>query len=195
VRVVRGEPASPGWEGVAQAEGSARLLAAVEDSSARAAARSRPLAPGERLDPNRASADELSRLPGVGPSLAARIVERRERRPFRTLADLDSVAGVGPALLRRLAPHLTLRAAAVAPRVQRTEPMATGRAAPAVVELNHASAAELEALPGVGPSLAARIVEWRRRHGRFRSVDDLERVPGIGPSTVARVRATVRVTP
>lgn len=197
VRLLRGGPAAATWDGPGEGR-AAGLLAAVEDSAARAEARSRPLAPGERLDPNTASADELARLPGVGDALAARIVARREsgRKRYRTLADLDSVSGIGPALLGRLAPHLTL---APAPRASRLQSPRRG-AAPrgdtgGPVDLNRASAAELEALPGVGPSLAARIVAWRAQQGPFRSVDELERVPGIGPATVARVRGAVRVTP
>ena len=52
---------------------------------------------------NHADAEALQRLPGVGPVLAQRIVARRdEQGPYAELADLDAVAGVGPALLRRL---------------------------------------------------------------------------------------------
>lgn len=194
-RALRGEPAPPAWEGASAPESADALLDAVEQGAEKAALRSRPLAAGERLDPNRATADQLARLPGVGPALAERMVQRRARGRYRTLADLDSVPGVGPALLARISPHLTLAPAPLAPRVQRSQPSRAVRGEPPVVDLNRASAAELEALPGVGPSLAARIVDWRGRHGRFRSVDDLEKVPGIGPATVARVRATVRVTP
>ena len=57
------------------------------------------------IDLNTAGPDELSLLPGVGPSLAARIVEDRlARGPFRTVDDLDRVRGVGPALLRGVRP-------------------------------------------------------------------------------------------
>jgi competence protein ComEA len=62
-----------------------------------------------------------------------------------------------------------------------------------VIDLNIATADQLEALPGVGPSLAAAIVEHRTRHGRFRSVDDLVDVPGIGPAKLAALRPLVRV--
>lgn len=55
------------------------------------------------------------------------------------------------------------------------------------IDLNRASAAELELLPRVGPRLAERIVEERERGGPFRSVGDLERVRGIGPRTVERI--------
>lgn len=52
------------------------------------------------------------------------------------------------------------------------------------VNVNRASANELERLPRVGPALAKRIVEWRERHGPFQGLDDLRHVRGIGPSTV-----------
>jgi len=61
------------------------------------------------MDLNRATAEELERLPGVGPALALRIIARRDSAgPFRTLQQLDSVRGVGPALLARLKPLLRL---------------------------------------------------------------------------------------
>ena len=59
------------------------------------------------LDPTTASAQELESLPGVGPAVARRIVERRATHgPYRSLADLDEVKGIGPALLGRLAPYV-----------------------------------------------------------------------------------------
>ena len=61
------------------------------------------------------------------------------------------------------------------------------------VNVNTATAAELESLPGVGPATAAAIVDERTRNGPFASVDDLERVPGIGPSKLAALRAQVTV--
>ena len=61
------------------------------------------------------------------------------------------------------------------------------------LDLNRASAEELETLPGVGPKTAARIVEDRTRRGRFRSTRDLGRVKGIGPKTLARLLPLVTV--
>ena len=55
------------------------------------------------------------------------------------------------------------------------------------LDVNRATAEELETLPGVGPKTAARIVEDRGRRGRFRSARDLGRVKGIGPKTLARL--------
>lgn len=65
--------------------------------------------------------------------------------------------------------------------------------APPVVDLNAADAAAFEGLPGVGPVLAGRILEWRTANGPFRSVDELGEVSGIGETTLARLRPLVRV--
>lgn len=63
--------------------------------------------------------------------------------------------------------------------------------APVVVNINHASAAELERLPRVGPALALRIIAWREANGAFRSVEDLRHVRGIGPTTAALLATSV----
>ena len=60
--------------------------------------------------------------------------------------------------------------------------------AAATVDVNTATAAQLEALPGIGPTLAAAIVQEREANGPFRSVDDLTRVHGIGPGRLAQLR-------
>jgi competence ComEA-like helix-hairpin-helix protein len=201
VRALHRDPAAQ-LAGAGQAAAAAPV-AQVRDSVARGALRARPLAPGERLDPNAASADELDRLPHVGPALAARIVEWRARRGrFRTLADLDSVPGVGPSLLRDAAPHLALAPAPPAARraglalvADRPDIGSRSGAPSAAVDLNTATEAELAGLPGIGPALARRIVLSRQRDGRFGSVQELERVSGIGPATVSRLGARVRASP
>ncbi|WP_324651234.1 ComEA family DNA-binding protein [Georgenia sp. H159] len=62
-----------------------------------------------------------------------------------------------------------------------------------VVDLNTADLSALDTLPGVGPAIAQRILEWRETNGPFHSVDELLEVSGIGPTTLERVRERVRV--
>ena len=61
------------------------------------------------------------------------------------------------------------------------------------LDLNAASLVELEALPGVGPALAARIAAHRAARGPFRSVEELRGVPGVGEKLVASLRPFVAV--
>jgi competence protein ComEA len=61
------------------------------------------------------------------------------------------------------------------------------------LNLNSATAAELERLPGIGPALAARIVADRQRHGPYRRLEELDRVSGIGPTLLVRLRPLVTV--
>ncbi len=64
-----------------------------------------------------------------------------------------------------------------------------------LLDLNRATAAELDALPGIGKVLAGRIVEWREQEGPFQSVDDLGKVEGIGPALLAKLAPLVTVAP
>ena len=193
---------------------SAAVLAAEE------AKRSRPLDPREVLDPNRAPEAELDRLPGVGPGLARAIVAARDTLPFATVDELARVRGIGGSTLEKLRPLVAVgsvppapgRRAAVRsgrPSSSPAVPVGSTGASPGrsrgaspglptadeVVDLNRAGAAELEALPGVGPVLAERILETRRRLGGFRSVDQLLEVKGVGPAVLERLLDRVRLGP
>ena len=64
---------------------------------------------------------------------------------------------------------------------------------PGSIALNLASAKELELLPGIGPSLAARILEHRQTHGPFKSLEELLAVKGIGPKTLEKIRPYLRL--
>ncbi|SDE63467.1 helix-hairpin-helix domain-containing protein [Auraticoccus monumenti] len=63
----------------------------------------------------------------------------------------------------------------------------------AQLDLNNATAAQLEGLPGVGPVTAQKILDWRTEHGRFSRVEELQEVSGIGPKSYAEIAPHVRV--
>lgn len=62
-----------------------------------------------------------------------------------------------------------------------------------LVDINSADVTALDTLPGIGPALAQRIVDWRTEHGPFASVEALTDVSGIGPATMERLRTMVTV--
>ncbi len=166
------------------AEVTDSLLAASQEELADAEHRSRPLGPGERIDPNLATAQELDRLPGVGAVAARAIVAERERAgPFRDAGDLARVRGIGPATVAKLKPYIEVSGVRREPpgRVRRL-----GTSPASAVDINRATVDDLVVLPGIGPALAARIVEARREQ-MFARVEDLLRVRGIGPGTLERL--------
>ncbi len=80
--------------------------------------------------------------------------------------------------------------ALISAAVMRLRSVEVGRGVPLPdmrLDINAATAPQLNLVPGIGPRLAERIVDDRAQHGPFRSVDDLQRVPGIGPVIVSSV--------
>jgi competence protein ComEA len=64
----------------------------------------------------------------------------------------------------------------------------------ALIDLNTASAGEFDLLPGIGPALAQRIIEYRTAHGGFKAVDELRQVSGIGPKKLEAIKDRVTVS-
>ena len=62
-----------------------------------------------------------------------------------------------------------------------------------ILNINRATAKELDKLPGIGPVIAARIIEFRKVNGAFQSIDDLRKVQGIGASTLEKFKSKIRV--
>ena len=96
--------------------------------------------------------------------------------------------------IRSTAPLATSEAA-VSPLPPQRAPQALNRLVEQKLDLNRATEQDLEALPGVGPVLAERIVEYRHARGAFQDVEQLRRVKGIGKKKFERIRSLVRVTP
>lgn len=67
----------------------------------------------------------------------------------------------------------------------------SGEQSSGTISINSASAQELDELPGVGPVIAERIVQWRETNGPFRSIDELTEVSGIGPAMLEQLRGQV----
>lgn len=121
----------------------------------------------------------------------------------RVIDALDAAGGAtGEADLDRLnlAEPLVDGARVYVPLVGEQPPATIGPVVPgsrgqgsATVDLNTATAGQLEALPGVGPATAAAIVTHRDEHGPFGSVDDLDDVAGIGPAKLEQIRPLVSV--
>lgn len=72
-------------------------------------------------------------------------------------------------------------------------PAGTAGAPEGIIDLNTATLAEIESLPGVGPVLGQRIIDWRDEHGPFAQAADVDAVPGIGPALLEGILPRVVV--
>lgn len=124
----------------------------------------------------------------IGWSLPASLEQAREpesKAPEEP--KVEKVHGSGKATAVKPAP--------VAPLPGRPAPAAPTRAPVGLLDLNRATEQDFEALPGIGPTLARRIMEYRQSVGAFHSLDELREVKGIGQKKFERIRPLVTVTP
>jgi competence protein ComEA len=70
-----------------------------------------------------------------------------------------------------------------------------GPTAAAPLNLNTATQAQLETLPGIGPAVAARILEYRQKNGSFKKVEELMNVKGIGEKSFLKIKALITIAP
>ncbi|MGH3938895.1 MAG: helix-hairpin-helix domain-containing protein [Pseudonocardiaceae bacterium] len=147
--------------------------------------------------------------PAAGPELVISVVGRVARPGLVRLPDgsrvadaLDSVGGalpdtdlMGLNLARRLSDGEQLMVGVTPPPGQPADGgvVSAPTGTDPVINLNTATVEQLDALPGVGPVTAQRILDWRVKHGRFTSVDQLREVSGIGQARFAQIRDLVRV--
>jgi competence protein ComEA len=132
------------------------------------------LSVGERVkDAIRRAGGTTSRADTQGINLAAKLTDAQQVVvPRRVVAGATSTAPAGAA----------------------GAGTASAPSAPAApINLNSATAEQLDTLDGVGPSTAEKILQYRTEHGGFRSVDDLGQIPGIGPKRLESLRAQVQL--
>ncbi len=172
-------------------------------------ATAKPKAPAkiEPVNINTDDADTLQELPGVGPVLAKAIIDGR---PYKSVDDLAKVDGFGPAKIEAVRKHVRIevpkpaepkkaaakpaspkstapKAAAKPKEATKTEskPLADGK----TININKATAEELEELPGIGPVKAKAIIDGRP----FAKPEDVMKVRGIKDETFGKIKAHITV--
>jgi competence protein ComEA len=192
-----------------------------------------------KVNVNTADAETLATLPGVGPTIAQRIIEGR---PYHSLADLEKVKGLSQAKVQALKgkvsftlpkathkkssePAKTTHATSTATSTTKSTGSASGvssstrhdvsssdtdssvkhstsstgestasKLAPGEkININTASAEELDRLPGIGKAKAQAIIDYRNENGPFRSLEDIEKVKGIKAGEFAKLKDYIKL--
>lgn len=150
-----------------------------------------------RFNPN--TIDEAGWLKlGVRPRIVQIILHYREKGGrFRRPADLAKIYGLTPAEANRLMPYVFIEdvheAVTVPAAAKTAEQPAAARSYP-VLDINTATAEQWEALPGIGPVLANRIVKFRYMLGGFNSVEQLKQTYGLSDSVFRNIQPYLRLS-
>lgn len=146
----------------------------------------------EPVNINTATVDELEKVKFLSLERAQNIVAyRNEHGPFGSVDQLDDVPKFGPYTINKIRDFVTVGDdGAAAPTPERL-PGVFDTSVP--VNINTATAAELDKLPQISPATAQNIVEHREKHGYFGAIEHLDDVPGIGPGIIDKIRSLVTV--
>lgn len=185
-----------------------------------------------RVDVNSADVKTLETLPGIGPTLADRIVAGR---PYHSADDLAKVKGLSKSKIDAIQDKITFGTGTATtkksttksskktttPETSSTETStstksksskstttgessesktvsptgsSSGKLAPGqTVNINTATSEQLDALPGIGPTKAQAIIDYRNEHGRFNSIEDILNVKGIKEGEFSKIKDYIRV--
>jgi len=163
---------------------------------------------------NTASIEELQTLPGIGPAKAQAIIEYRKEHPFTKPEDLMNVPGIGQKTYEKLKERIKVENLGVQVQNNTVQHVTTlekenkdesieqknNELQPTQVSLsnekiniNTASLEELEKLPGIGPSKAQAIIDYRTNNGPFKSIEEIKNVKGIGEKTFEKLKDLITV--
>jgi competence protein ComEA len=184
-----------------------------------------------KVDVNSADVQTLETLPGIGSTLANRIVEGR---PYHSVDDLSKVKGLSKSKIdaiqdqikfgttttkksttksskKTTSPETSATDTSESPKSKSSSKSTTtsessgsktvsptgsssGKLAPGqTVNINTATAEQLDALPGIGPTKAQAIIDYRNEHGRFSSIEDIQNVKGIKEGEFSKIKDSIRV--
>ncbi len=157
------------------------------------------------IDLNTASVEQLQTLPGIGPSKARAIVEYREKQPFSKPEDIMNVSGIGPKTFEKIKDRITVSTvntvnmannspSTIQSTTQNNQSQNGNKnISPEKININTANLEELQKLPGIGPSKAQAIIDYREKVGEFKSIEEIKNVKGIGEKTYEKLKELITI--
>lgn len=144
-----------------------------------------------KVNINTARRSILERLPHIGRTTANRIIAFRKKFKFNKIEELKKVKGFGDKLYESIKYYIKVAGKSDFKAITHgTKRRKSGKKVKinGKININTASATALTALPGIGPSKAKRIVDYRKTKGKFNKIIDIKKVKGIGPKTFEKLK-------
>uniref|UniRef100_A0A6B2EB28 Putative endonuclease/exonuclease/phosphatase family domain-containing protein 1 n=1 Tax=Phlebotomus kandelakii TaxID=1109342 RepID=A0A6B2EB28_9DIPT len=160
----------------------------------------------ETLNINSATVEQLMTLPGVNRRVAQCIVDHRAAigGQFQRIDDLALVSGMGAVKLEQIRPEIcvrrkqgSLQGSSLSSRTPSMESLLSEPSLPTrpgLLNVNTATVFQLQQVSGLNQELAAKVVEYRKRKGPFKSLDDMARVKGLSPGRLGAIRALLSLS-
>ncbi|MFC1745622.1 helix-hairpin-helix domain-containing protein, partial [Candidatus Riflebacteria bacterium] len=162
-----------------------------------------------RIDLNTGTIEDLVNIRGVGRKSAQRIIDYRKKHgPFKNIKDLMKVKGFGARSFNKIKDKLRVSQAKpvsenkesnetarkpVKEEKKETDQQVSSRK-PGTVDINTAAVNELSSIRGIGNKSAQRIIDYREKHGPFKSIRDLIKVRGFGAKSFAKIESKIWVS-
>ena len=142
--------------------------------------------PSGKINLNTAGFSDFLRLPGIGKVKARAILDYRKKNGgFKNVEEIMKVPGIGKKTFERIRDMIFVEGSNEGKGKKDEDEM--------LIDVNTATLEELMRLPGIGEVKAREIIEYRKTHGFFRTVDELLNVRGIGKKTLERLRRYIKV--
>lgn len=148
---------------------------------------------------NSADIETLAELPGIGPSKAQAIYEyKTEQGSLCSLIELTNIKGIGKKTLAKLLPYLEMigDSAEVYVYVAENSQISDSEKSSATnekININSAPLEQLQTLNGIGQKKAQAIIDYRKEHGSFQTIEDIMKVKGIGQGIFDQIKNVIEV--
>ena len=149
-----------------------------------------------KININTATSEQLQQLPGIGPAIAKRIIKYRKREgDFQDIGEIKNVKGIGEKIYEKIKPYIKMGKIIRQEKIKKEEvikkeekPTISGK-----ININTATSEQLQQLAGIGPAMAERIIQYRKKWGNFQDIGEIQNIKGMGEKAYEKIEPYITI--